>query len=111
MRFVFLAAVCVALVSCGPRIGPVVPQSDTERKMIGLLEKFDLWDLDGSGDLDLDEITRGIRSTGTDHPPESVLDFYDTNGDRRVSLAEAQQGYQRAHLADERISERRGRES
>lgn len=99
------------LASCGARIGPVVPETATERKMIGLLEKFDLWDLDGSGDLDLHEITLGLRTTGTDHLPANVLKFYDTNGDKRVSLAEAQKGYERSHLADEMIRKRRARGS
>lgn len=106
MKFTFLPLAAL-LASCGARIGPVVPETATERKMIGLLEKFDRWDLDGSGDLDLREITHGIRSTGTDHVPENVLKFYDTNGDQRVSLVEAQQGYERSHLADEWIRKRR----
>lgn len=79
--------------------------------MIGLLQKFDLWDLDGSGDLDLNELTKGIREGGSDHPPENVMAFYDTNGDGRISLAEAQEGYQRAGEADARIRERRASES
>jgi Ca2+-binding EF-hand superfamily protein len=77
----------------------------TERKMIGLLEKFDRWDEDGNGRLNHAELTHGLA--GTDHQPANVLKFYDTNRDGSISLREAQAGYARANEADAIIRKRK----
>jgi hypothetical protein len=76
--------------------------------MIGLLEKFDRWDYNGDGELNLDELVTGLK--GTDFKPDRVIDFYDTNGNRRISLREAQEGYQRANEADAIVEARRKKE-
>lgn len=77
----------------------------TERKMIGLMEKFDRWDEDGNGRLDHAELTIGLA--GTDHDPANVLRFYDTNHNGSISLHEAQAGYARAAEADAIIRQRK----
>jgi hypothetical protein len=85
--------------ACSQGIGPVVPQSEVERKMIGLLEKFDRWDENGDGKLDESELSEGLA--GSEHTAEGVIDFYDSNGDHMVSLREAQAGYRRAAEAEQ----------
>jgi hypothetical protein len=90
--------------ACASGPGPVVPESETERKMIGLLQKFDLWDDNGDGELDREELAAGLKGSG--HDPDRVIDFYDTNGNRRISLREAQAGYARAAEAEQRIKAR-----
>lgn len=70
-----------------------VPQSPMERQMIGLLEKFDRWDLDGNGKLTLAELSDAERISGI--PAQDILKFYDTNQDGAITLREAQAAYQR----------------
>lgn len=73
--------------------------------MLGLLEKFDRWDDNGDGELDRNELAVGLQ--GTDFKADRVIDFYDTDGNRRISLREAQAGYSRAEEAEKRIQARR----
>lgn len=80
-------------------------QTVTERKMIGLMEKFDRWDEDGNGQLDHAELTHGLA--GTAHQPANVIKFYDTNHNGSISLREAQAGYARADEADAVIRRRK----
>ena len=94
----------VALSACSPSIGPVVPKTPVERKMIGLLQKFDRWDDDGNGQLDRQELAEGLAGSG--HSPNAVMEFYDTNRDDNISLKEAQNAYNRAPEADARIKAR-----
>ena len=94
----------VALSACSPSIGPVVPKTPVERKMIGLLQKFDRWDDDGNGYLDRKELAEGLVGSG--HSPDGVMEFYDTNRDGKISLKEAQRAYSRAPEADARIKSR-----
>jgi hypothetical protein len=91
--------------SCSPGLGPVVPETPVERKMIGLLQKFDRWDDDGDGELDHAELDAGLK--GTEHKPERVIAFYDTDGNGRVSLREAQAGYARSGEAEKQIAARK----
>ena len=91
----------VALSACSPSIGPVVPKTPVERKMIGLLQKFDRWDDDGNGQLDRQELAEGLAGSG--HSPNAVMEFYDTNRDDNISLKESQNAYNRAPEADARI--------
>ena len=60
--------------------------------MVGLLQKFDLWDLNGDGFLTEKEIADGLSSHQVQIPetPAEIMDFYDRNGDRRISLREAE---------------------
>jgi hypothetical protein len=91
IRIMISAALCSA---CSQAPGPVVPKTPVERQMIGLLQKFDRWDDDGSGELDESELAAGLK--GTAYKPSKVIDFYDTSGNRKISLREAQVGYGRA---------------
>ncbi len=75
--------------------------------MIGLLEKFDRWDDNGDGELDRAELAAGLK--GAEHTPDGVVSFYDTDGNGRVSLREAQAGYKRSAEAEEIIRQRSAR--
>lgn len=103
MRRIVLLTLAVAGASCGPQIGPVVPETDIERKMIGVLSKFDLWDDNGDGYLDRDELARVM--TDSPYQPGEIIEFYDRNGDGRISLSEAQAGYSRAGEAEQRFQQ------
>lgn len=103
MRFA-LPPVVFLVAACSPGLGPVVPGTEVERKMISLLEKFDRWDDDGDGALDPTELAAGLRGTG--HRPDRVLAFYDTDRNGRVSIREAQAGYHRADEAERLIQQR-----
>lgn len=94
MKFapVLLSAV---LAACS-QPGPIVPETKVERQMIGLLQKFDLYDTDGSGKLDEKELSQNT----TGHPAGEIIDFYDLNKDRKVSLREAQMGFKRLEEAE-----------
>ena len=94
--------------ACSQGPGPVVPQTQTERKMIGLMQKFDLWDDNGDGQLDEAELEMGLK--GMEHKPAAVIDFYDTNRNRKISLREAQAGYSRSDEAEQRIKARQAAE-
>ncbi len=66
--------------------------------MLGLMEKFDRWDLNGDGYLTIAELEPARAITG--NSPTRIRDFYDTNKDGKVSLREAQNAYARADEAD-----------
>lgn len=83
----------LAFVSCSTAPGPVTPTTPIERQMVGLLQKFDRWDEDGDGYLTASELAPTQQVTG--RPPENVVKFYDGDGDRRISLKEAQAGLSR----------------
>ena len=93
IRILLTAVLCSA---CSPVAGPVVPKTPVQRQMIGLLQKFDLWDEDGSGELDEAEISAGLKGKGTPYTAREVIEFYDTTGNGKISLQEAQAGYGRA---------------
>lgn len=95
MKFAFLSLPLVLAVSCS-HPGPIVPETKVEKQMVGLLEKFDLYDLDGNGQLDEKELSQNT----TGHPAKEIIDFYDQNGDRKVSLREAQRGFKRIEEAE-----------
>ena len=56
--------------ACSSGLGPVVPESPVERKMLGLLEKFDRWDDNGDGFLDDSELEMALK--GTEHKPDTT---------------------------------------
>jgi len=98
--YVFLAVALTC--SCHPGMSPAVPKTPMQRQMVGLLEKFDSWDYNGDGELSKKEISNGIQSLKgkpqqVNYTPEEVMEFYDTNKDGKISLAEAQDGYRRSH--------------
>ncbi len=92
IRILLSAALCSA---CSPGAGPVVPKTPVERQMIGLMQKFDLWDEDGSGELDEAEISAGLKGKSVPYTARQVIEFYDSSGNGKVSLREAQAGYGR----------------
>jgi hypothetical protein len=105
IHILFCAVLCA---SCSPGLGPVVPKTKMERQMIGLLEKFDRWDYDGDGYLDHGELVQGIaglqgKPQEVSYTAGEVIDFYDTNRDKKVSMMEAQAGYKRADEAESRL--------
>jgi hypothetical protein len=87
----------IALAACAPQPGPV------KRQMVGLLEKFDRWDYNGDGQLALSELKEAEQLSGL--PAADILGFYDTNKNRRISLAEAQSGMSRLDEARETVQE------
>ncbi len=91
-----LSAIVLLSAACHTGLGPVVPKTPEERKMIGLLEKFDRWDYDGDGELDMKELAAGLKERGSNYTADYVIGFYDTNGNKKISLREAQAGYHRA---------------
>lgn len=97
MKFMCLS-LSVAVVSCAKAPGPVTPVTPVQRQMIGLLEKFDRWDDNGDGHLTEAEVSKAEKITG--YPPEKIVEFYDANGDKRISLREAQDGLNRFHEAE-----------
>lgn len=99
MKFLPLVPL-LAVVGCVSKPGPIVPETRVEKQMIGLLEKFDLYDLDGNGQLDAKELATAQKSTG--HKPAEIIAFYDKSGNGTISLREAQRGFSRVDEAEER---------
>lgn len=68
--------------------------------MLGIMEKFDKWDYNGDGELTTKEISVGIAgiqgtSKAVTYKATDVVKYYDKDGDKTVSLREAQAGYNR----------------
>lgn len=82
--------------ACAPT-AEEVELTRTERQMLGLLEKFDRWDLNGDGRLTIDELNEAAQISG--YTPQEIMDYYDTNGDGAITLREAQAGYERIQSA------------
>lgn len=84
------------IVGCAP---PPVQPAARQRQMIGLVQKFDRFDLDGDGYLTRKEIHDGVREAGTlilsAAELDQVMAAYDLNHDRRISRHEAQLGADR----------------
>jgi len=104
-------SLAIASASCSSGPGPVIPETRTERQMIGLLEKFDRWDDDGDGALTEKELNHGINRfkdtpTRVDYTGKEIIDFYDTNKNGKVTLREAQVGYARSGEAEKVIKAR-----
>jgi Ca2+-binding EF-hand superfamily protein len=87
----------IALTACAPQPGPV------KRQMVGLLEKFDRWDYNGDGYLEAGELKEAEGLSGI--PTKDLIDFYDTNKDRKISLREAQAGMSRMDEARETVAD------
>ncbi len=95
------AFVAIFLTACVSNRDSTTPKSTPEKQMLGFIEKFDRWDYNGNGVLSTKEIDEGIASLqGTSravsYTAAEVVKFYDRNGDKSVSLREAQAKYSRA---------------
>jgi hypothetical protein len=66
--------------------------NDQQRKMIGLLQKFDLWDYNGDGLLSEQELADGMQAHQVEASmsPAEIIEFYDRDGDGKISLGEAE---------------------
>ena len=93
MRNLFPCLPLLALAACTQGPGPVVPDTKTERQMIGLLQKFDRWDLDGNGKLDAAELKPASALSGKS--VAEILAYYDVNKDGGITLREAQKGLEK----------------
>ena len=100
MKSLLLFPLAALLVSCGGGVAPgpaAQPgdnlQSDQERKVIALLEKFDRFDDNGNGQLTRAEIVNGIRFEGIHGVDNAEIDrlfaTYDTDRNASLSLPEA----------------------
>ncbi|MFD2257656.1 hypothetical protein ACFSSA_13315 [Luteolibacter algae] len=87
----------LALCACAANPGPI------KRQMIGLIQKFDLWDYNGDGYLVASELKDAEKLSG--NPVSEIIDFYDTNHDGRISLVEAQSGVSRVEEAREIVND------
>lgn len=84
------------LPSCVPQPPAAEKHEARQRKMFGLLEKFDRFDYNGDGYLTRKELGDAVRDHEipdvTPDKLDQVVKAYDTNGDRRISLSEARKG-------------------
>lgn len=99
-----ILAVC-SLAACSPGTGDAIPETRSEKQMLGLMEKFDRWDYNGDGELSAKEINAGITdikgsSKAVTYKATDVVKYYDKDGDKSVSLREAQAGYHRTTQGD-----------
>lgn len=88
-----LAALPLLLVSCGTPDN-VVPENAQERRLFGLLEKFDRFDYNGDGSLTKKEVRLGVKETGVKGVTEANIDHAfercDENKNGKISFGEAQ---------------------
>jgi hypothetical protein len=95
----FLPALAIcSIAACSPGPGTAIPETRSEKQMLGLMEKFDRWDYNGDGELSAKEISSGIAaiqgtSKAVTYKAADVVKYYDKDGDKTVSLREAQEGY------------------
>ena len=92
-----LLAIC-SVAACSSGTGDAIPETRSEKQMLGLMEKFDRWDYDGDGELSIKEIHAGIAgiqgtSKAVTYKAADVVKYYDDDGNKTVSLREAQAGY------------------
>ncbi len=96
MRLILPLVLC-ALSACA------TPPGSVKRQMIGLIEKFDRWDYNGDGQLVSSELKEAEEVSGL--PASEIMAFYDTGGNGRISLVEAQQGMSRLDEARAKVKE------
>lgn len=89
-RILFFAPL-LGLVSCATNSENAPP---IHRKMLLLVERFDHFDVNADGTLSRTELEKGVDSIGpkplTKEQYDRAVRVYDTNGDNKVSRAEAQ---------------------
>ncbi len=99
-KLAITALAAFPFISCSPGTHSSIPETRSEKQMLGLIEKFDRWDHDGNGQLNAREIDAGVAtikgtSGSVTYDAADVIKHYDRNGDQTVSLREAQSGYKR----------------
>ena len=97
IRIALALTALLAITACAPSPGPV------KRKMIGLLEKFDRWDLNGDGQLSQSELKDAEQIGGISS--SEIIKFYDTSGNGSISLVEAQAAVSRIDEAREVVKD------
>jgi hypothetical protein len=107
VRSVLALPACLLPACTGTVSEPEIDPLEARRKMIGLEEKFDRFDFDGNGYLSERELRNGLQTVDvpevTGDKVRTVIEFYDTNNDGRISLRETQAG--RAAGPEELIEE------
>lgn len=88
----------LAVASCSSGPGHFTPTTKVERQLVGFLEKFDRWDLNGDGKLVAGELKDAQKRTG--RTPAQILAFYDEDRDGGITLREAQGGLSRVDEAE-----------
>lgn len=99
-KLAITAIAACPFISCSSGTGSAIPETRSEKQMLGLMEKFDRWDHDGNGQLSAMEIDAGVAtmkgtSRAVTYDGAEVVNHYDRNGNQTVSLREAQSGYNR----------------
>ena len=93
MKFIIPCLPLLLLASCGTPDN-VVPENAQERRLFGLLEKFDRFDYNGDGSLTKKEVRQGIKESDVHGVTETNITNgflrCDTNKDGKISFAEAQ---------------------
>lgn len=78
------------MVSCATSADDAPP---IHRKMFLLVEKFDQFDINGDGTISRMELEKAVNSIGPEKLTQEQYDrammVYDTDGDNRISRAEA----------------------
>ena len=84
------------LPACVPSTPAAQEHEVRQRRMFGLLEKFDRYDYNGDGYMSRSELNELIKVQKIpDFTPaklDKVMRAYDTNNDQRISLHEADKG-------------------
>ena len=96
MKLFSLLTLLVSASCSGP--GDFTPTTKVERQLVGFLQKFDRWDLNGDGKLVAGELKEAQKRTG--QTPAEILAFYDDDKDGGITLREAQDGLNRTDEAE-----------
>ncbi len=96
MKLFSLSAILTGVSCSGP--GEFTPTTKVERQLVGFLEKFDRWDLNGDGKLVAGELKDAQKRSG--QTPAEILAFYDDDKDGGITLREAQDGLSRTDEAE-----------
>jgi Ca2+-binding EF-hand superfamily protein len=93
-----LACLPLLLISCGTPDN-IVPENAQERRLFGLLEKFDRFDYNGDGSLTQKEVRLGVKESGVKGVNEAniqhAFERCDDNKNGKISFAEAQAAMRR----------------
>lgn len=91
-RVLFLLPL-LAVASCAPSHPSANEAPPIHRKMLLLVEKFDTFDENGDGTISRAELEKAVNIMGpkplTKDQYDRAMLVYDTDGDRRISRAEA----------------------